>query len=282
VRFLLTKKAYRLKLLESSAIMPPMVEQMDSVPVEVSKTWKSQKEAVPEANPLVRSLFATEHSRDFDAPSDSSFVTAVLPRMHEMFQERDKYRMQLGLVFVHVPFDHFPSSVNSNIEPAEEVASVTLLPRKEEWYLCDTSEQLLGRSIADHATIAIGDSDEPSLLVKVKGKKTALCVKDTRTEDGKLFVRGNWYSPDLDLKADILDAFYKGQGRMDFEEGSWILMRGVKSNDGIKADELLETASKVAAENPEYYPEGRWIMSMDGEPIRIDRETYASLEAEEH
>lgn len=68
----------------------------------------------------------------------------------------------------------------------------------ESWYLCSSSETAMWWALEDQTVMLAG-----SLVLKLTGRITGLCVRSFSTEKGT-FIKGNFYSPDGATKVVII------------------------------------------------------------------------------
>jgi hypothetical protein len=168
----------------------------------------------------------------------SAMVSAMLDRP-------ESYRMQLGIIGSLVTLDQMQEDVVEKLNPHHSGLDISLEPSHDTWDLCGSTETRLIHAIADGGVMAVGEEDNPYLLLKFKGKLTALCVQNVATEEGKVFVQGNWYSPTGDTRGDLTHAFDAGLGNVT-PQGSWALMRPVEEVGVKTAEDVIAIGKKVA------------------------------------
>jgi len=157
----------------------------------------------------------------------------------------EKYRFQIGVLLSLVPFSDLPPETRIALRPVVSSLEQTIKPGHTGWYLCPEAEKRLVDSLADDAVVLVNDS----ILIKMAGKFSGLCVKNYKTKDGFVFVEGAWYSPsDAVSRRDIREANDRGQARVEIDGGEWSLMRAIEDSPVKEADMLLAVA-KGYAEN---------------------------------
>lgn len=232
---------------------------------------------------LIRALFSSSSSTAFtsnventglklDQLPDLILNDGMFVLISAMLEHPDKYKMQLGIILSQLNYDQMPDELKAKLKPHMLGLDFSIKTSHGAWFLCDKAEPRLKQSIQEGAVMAIGDKDNPYLLVKFIGKLSALCLQDVIMQDGKVFVKGNWYSPtDNETRDSLKVAFDAGQGRVNLQKGSWALMRSIRPRDGKTAEELVNEALQVAIDIPDVYPCKKIII--DGTPI-VERGDY--------
>jgi hypothetical protein len=193
-----------------------------------------------------------------------------------MLAHPDKYRMQLGIILSQVNLDQIPEELKERLKPHMSGLEFSVETSHGSWYLCSAAEPRLAKSVEESAVMAIGEEDNPYFLVKFRGKLSGLCLQDVTTSDGKVFVRGIWYSPtDRTTRDALRDAFDAGKGKVDLQKGNWALMRPIRPKGN--AEQLVNDALRVARNTPDVYPSTEIVV--DGIPMQ--RQDYRERYKEE-
>ncbi len=97
----------------------------------------------------------------------------------------------------------------------------------DDWWLCDTAENYLFTAMKNREAVLIDDV----FLMKARGKVAAICLENSMSEDGFVFLRGNWYSlADQNKRVRVRDAVARGKHRLHFPEATWIFMRELRES----------------------------------------------------
>lgn len=127
-----------------------------------------------------------------------------------------------------------------------------LSPECQTWWLCGTAEPKLKKSIVDGAVILVNDT----LLVKFVGKLTGLCIRTMTTDEGKIFLEENWYSPaDKKSRETLKQAFDTGMSRVAINQGIWLPMRALIPDGDKSPAAILNEAKRFADILPDRFPE---------------------------
>lgn len=189
---------------------------------------------------LLRTLFSAKHTSYLMKVLDSNHLPVrnmteyvANPEMQRvvmgMLGEREKFAFQLGVLFATVPFSTFSQEVQESLSPQKTSSDVNIVPFSPPVILCNTSELYLRQSLEEKTTITIDGSDAPSLLTKVRGKTSGLCINDTLGSNDRVFVAGCWYTPGNADTADAMkETFLSGTSRTPFSPSTWTLMRGIR------------------------------------------------------
>ena len=241
----------------------------------------------PQETALIGAMFSAKEANEFaervtlsrmepEGMRDLMTGPALELLINSMLDQPNRHRMALGLVLSTVGIDHFASHPRPQTE-----TNATLQPSHETWYLCDTAERLLERSVEDDAVMALtSEGQDPNFLLKFNGKLTALCLSDTVTADGKVFLRGNWYSPiDKRTRDTFKKDFDNGIGKRDMGNGKWAFMKAYDS-DPSQIEGVLNGAQEVAHNIP--YTRSNMLTTDEGQTLkRIDYRTgYEEQERE--
>ncbi len=179
-----------------------------------------------------------------------------------MLEHPEKYRMHLGVILSQVDIRRVPDELREKLAPLFTDLELDVKPEQGSWYLCSNAEPRLQTTMEDNSGLAVTIQDRPVFLVKFVGKLSALCLVDFATLDGRVFVKGDWYSPtDDDTRDALRTAFIDGKGRLDLQKGGWALMRPIKALGRKKEDEQIEDAIKYAGSLPDRFPTGDIIRS---------------------
>lgn len=211
---------------------------------------------------LINILFKTPNSSQFSQDIDSMQVDripdllvndGIFSLTSVMLQQRDRFNLQLGIIFSQISLDKVPDEYRKQLKPHKTELELNLETSYESWHLCSTAEEKLDRAIDEQAVMALGEKDDPLFLLKFNGKLSGLCIKDVVTKDGQVFIAGNWYSPTgVDTREGFRKAFDKGRGRVSLE-GDWALMRPYKSIVGDALEVSVDIARRLALNIPEEY-----------------------------
>ncbi|MEO8581928.1 MAG: hypothetical protein ABI425_05145 [Patescibacteria group bacterium] len=112
------------------------------------------------------------------------------------------------------------------------------------WDLCDKSERRLDLSLTHGAVLNV----DGFLLIKFFGRFTALCLKDSISSNGNVFIKGCFYTPvDSNIREDIKNRFYTNSSR-DIKLNNpeqWLLMRPLELSDQSTDSYLDEIEKKL-------------------------------------
>jgi hypothetical protein len=171
-----------------------------------------------------------------------------------MLARPKRYRKELGGILSQINIDLMPIELKDKLKPYKSGLDFSLESSYENWYLCDTSEPNLIQSVEDKTAMAIG-TDSPYFLLKFQGRLTALCLQNIITQEGRVFISGNWYSPTDNETINVLgDAFDAGTGRIDLQKGNWVMMRPLERWGDKTVDNLLDESQEFANTIPDHYP----------------------------
>lgn len=193
---------------------------------------------------------------------DSSLTSALT----SFARKPDDYRFQRAVVLSLIGADELPGDFMATAVQDMPRVHASLSMEYSNWYLCDDAEAKLKDAISETGVMALGEKgNAPSFLLKFNGKMSALCLEDTLTDEGKVFVRGNWYSPiDPITREELKKEFDSARGRTTVR-GSWALMKSLQPSGGKTTEELLEEITQVASKIPPVYPNSD--ISIKGELI---------------
>ncbi len=160
------------------------------------------------------------------------FFEVVLEAMTDDFQ---RYRFQIGFILSIADKSNIPPMSIKKIQVMATELEIKIQPNERGWYLCSESERRLRKAIKDSAILVVNEY----MVVKFIGKLTALCINNYSSNNGQVFIEGNWYSPtDDELKEQIRNAFDAGNSRLE-SIGNWSLMRPIAARQNYsKADSL--------------------------------------------
>lgn len=234
-------------------------------------------------------LLAVEQSVEFVFSPETDLV-----RLEEVLQEDDQiieeiitlmtkandtYRLQIGMICAAVPLDtmapRFQEIFEEKYHPLETDNEFELTPFYKRWELCNESEDEMHAAIQKNGVIAIDDH----LLLKMKGRMTALCTESFTTKEGKLFIAGNWYSPtkkNATARETIKVDFFDNKGRTSGKGTSWAIMRD--SNFEQSNDKALEELQNIVAQTPQRYPNNAIFIGR----VPLTREQYREKYKESH
>jgi hypothetical protein len=217
----------------------------------------SQREGTEKAH-LVKALFESSDGQVFTSSIEKvglkpqqlpGLIEDMAPFVSTMLDFPERYRFQLGIIFSQTTVDQFPEYIQNKITPQGPSLKWSVTPSHGQWWLCSTGEIRLTDSISDTAVIAITDGEADCLLVKFCGRLSAVCLRNTKTETGTMFIQGNWYSPtDQGTKDMLRSSFGAQKGRVAMQTGNWTLMRQLSSVYKVT------DAQQVAQHTPDIYP----------------------------
>lgn len=146
-----------------------------------------------------------------------------------LLADREKNAFQLGVYFSFVSLGNLNPDLKAKVSSESHPSSPFKLRANEKlnWTLCSDAEPRLIEAIRDQAILPIVVEGKTVMLLKFVGRLAGLCVGDFCTEDGKLFVAGNWYEP-IGKKArqNLRDVFDEGLLAYVPEESMvWTLIR---------------------------------------------------------
>lgn len=180
----------------------------------------------------------------------------IYAQVSAMLENPNEHRLPLGIILSQISLDQIPEGYRKQLKPHMSGLKLKLETSYAPWQLCPDAENRLNTAIDDEAVMALGDKDNPYLLLKFYGKLSALCFEDFATADGKVFLRGNWYSPtDDDTKKELRNDFDKRRGVVTLSEGDWALMRPYNAIAGDDLEKCLNKARQTALHIPEEYPD---------------------------
>ncbi|MCK9351612.1 MAG: hypothetical protein WCT49_01240 [Candidatus Paceibacterota bacterium] len=174
--------------------------------------------------------------------------TVHLPIVSELIgiavKNIEKHRFHIGMLLSMIPFSELPPETRVALRPVVSSFEQTIKPGHTGWYLCPEAEPLLVESLANDAVVLVNDS----ILVKMAGKLSGLCVKNYKTKDGFVFIEGGWYSPsDADSRRIVREANDRGDARVEVAGGAWSLMRSVEDSPDKSSDLLLAVAKEYSS-----------------------------------
>jgi len=206
---------------------------------------------------VLKTIFEAEDSNNLDSKlivrSDGkdirSRVHALLTKpemlmiISTMADYPEEFGMELGEVLAMVPFREFPRELRDKLHVYLKRTEQKIRPFKENWYLCSDSEALLVESMQIGAVVIVNES----LVVKFKGKFTALCIESFVDKSGNACLAGNWYSPANERTRSVLrEANRNGDLKINLTKGEWALMRKSAEVYGVPPRFLLKEARVVA------------------------------------
>jgi hypothetical protein len=175
--------------------------------------------------------------------SKTVHLPVVLELIEIAVKNIEKYRFQIGILLSLVSFSELSPETRVALRPVVSSFEQTIKPGHTGWYLCPEAEPLLAESLAKDAVVLVNDS----ILVKMAGKLSGLCVKNCETKSGSVFIEGGWYSPSDDISRRIVrEANDRGRARVEISEGEWSLMRGIEDSPVKDAGMLLAVAKGYA------------------------------------
>ena len=145
------------------------------------------------------------------------------------------------------PNRKYPGIVPQSVREAAPQLEFTIVSNEREWQLCGSAEPRMRDSFKEKTLINVNGF----LLVKFRGRMTALCIKNT-VVNGNTFTAGTWYSPVGDeLRQKLRDDFDAGTTVVAYETGEWTRMRESYDDSGT----LLKEARRYARNMPRVIPE---------------------------
>jgi hypothetical protein len=235
--------------------------KIEGVPV-VGK-FLTNVEIAYERRVLLEELFTHTESDDVqDGMKKSAINPTHLPSLLNdrimydmlaiMLQNPDDFRFQIGAMLSQMTYFVLPNEVKARLEPIVSQYEFRIEMGHKGWFLCSDAEPRLLAAMKKKVVVDVNDS----LLVKGKGKLTALCYETFTTNDGYTFVEGMFYSPlDNASRSAIREAFDDGVGHVTIPTANWAIMRQVMDHGLHKADGILQIAKTCADTLPDQLPE---------------------------
>jgi len=205
---------------------------------------------------ILREVFGSIESNNIDKNTILTPRKAIRSEVHDCFKEpalmkvvstmfdhREEFLFQLGVILTMIPYKEFPEDVRVKIRAYLDDTEQKIRPFHDEWYLCGASESLLIQSLTLGAVVMVNDS----FVVKFVGKRTALCIRSFTDKVGKTFVEGNWYSPvGTEFVDQIKRANKSGRTRLNVKRGDWAIMRSLQGSYEVTAQQYLAEAKILA------------------------------------
>ena len=164
-----------------------------------------------------------------------------------MIEHREKYKMELGAIFSQVSLGQFPGGIRNELQIKTAKVDALVRPFHDKWELCDLAEYKLVLALESGGVMAVGEQENPNMLMKFRGRLTGLCLQDTETTSGNVFIKGNWYSPtDFGTRKDLEMSFDRGKGRVPVLDGEWALMRPLRTVGDATPEEIVDMTEKIA------------------------------------
>ena len=170
------------------------------------------------------------------------------------------YEYEMGVLLSLMDFSDLPQDIAARLSAEWVDAGFKLKIKNGLWSLCNDAETRLVDAMYSGAVVVVNDK----LLVKFKGKFTALCLKSFTSREGFTFVEGNWYSPvDEETRQYLKNAYSRGCDTINIDSLSeWVLIRTVEKVGDRSAKELLTEAKRVA--RGVWENRGKGIVDSDG------------------
>jgi len=174
--------------------------------------------------------------------------------VQSMLTSPGQFTFQLGIVFSKVDPSYYSDSVAELLSVHKTSHDIEIKTSYADWDLCATSENKLNTAISAHTAVVIHDDGEPLFMLKVNGKMTAICLQNTVTPSGLMFVKGNWYSPvDSDYRSFLKNSFDEGYGQIPLQKSTWSLMREARVPKGSDIKDWLQVVDNSVAHIPQKY-----------------------------
>lgn len=120
------------------------------------------------------------------------------------------------------------------LNPIQTNWRINLIPSYDDWYLCEHSEEKLMDALSEQGCMACMDAAQrPLMLLKLKGKPSALVLQTFKTADGILLPAGTWISPVTPTTRErIYTAFDTRYQKISAPlfYGTWAYMRSVTAD----------------------------------------------------
>ena len=195
------------------------------------------------------------------------FKNRMVLELMALMAGRDEYSFEMGGLLSMMDFSDLPKNLQIKLNPALVESDQDLILKKSHWELCDDAETRMTDAMYNQAVMVVNDT----LLMKFKGKLSAICLKTFTTKRGFTFVEKNWYSPvDMRTREKIKDAYYSGQDLAELIDYSeWVLMRAVTTVGDRSEDEFFREVKRIAGKidsrvGGEYDPtDYRFVVSLE-------------------
>lgn len=184
-----------------------------------------------------------------DFQTDQGAIDLALRLLHDPVDKA----FSLGYLMTKLKYSQIPHFTDLLPLNTESTQPFSIVPWHLQWHLCDTSEVRYQDAIQKGLLLPIADG---SLVVKFEGKLTALCLRSCATDEGHVFVEGNWYTPVSVALMDVLESQFDSGGPVGSEplSGKWVLMRSTTDPDLVEEarDSLGDLNSHpIKQESPE-------------------------------
>ena len=213
------------------------------------------KDRCPDELDLLRNIYSSEET---DKLIEANFIergeryeiykciakNRFVLELMSLMVGKDKYRFQLGVLLSMLDFNDLPVSLKKKIDPEWVESNQTLKLRKNHWSLCDSAEERMVDAMYTKAILLINGN----MLLKLKGKLSALCLRTFTTRKGFTFVEGNWYSPvDEGTRDELKSAYFYGRDTTKILDSSeWVLMRTITGIGDRSSEEMFREIKRIA------------------------------------